>query len=68
MEEYEIETSVLGVPRLQYWHWGPVSGHKRRKRVFRTSASLQSAEIKTKSSFSIQRNKCKDDICLTLFA
>ena len=34
--------------------WGPVSGHKRRKHVFRTSEGLQSAEINTKSSFSIQ--------------
>ena len=34
--------------------WGPVSGHKRRKHVFRTSEGLQSAEINTESSFSIQ--------------
>ena len=34
--------------------WGPVSGHKRRKHVFRTSEGLQSAEINTDSSFSIQ--------------
>ena len=33
---------------------GPVSSHKRGKHVFRTSEGLQSAEINTKSSFSIQ--------------
>ena len=31
--------------------YGPVSGHKRRKHVFRTSEGLQSAEINTESSF-----------------
>ena len=35
--------------------WGPVSGHKRRKHVFRTSEGLQSAEINTESNFSIQK-------------
>ena len=33
---------------------GPVSGHKRRKHVFRTSEGLQSAEINPEISFSIQ--------------
>ena len=32
---------------------GPVSGHKRRKLVFRTSEGLQSAEINTKSIASV---------------
>ena len=38
---------------------GPVSGHKRRKQVFRTSESLQSAEINTENSFSIQETDVK---------
>ena len=38
---------------------GPVSGHKRRKHVFRTSEGLQSAEINTKSSFGIQETGVK---------
>ena len=38
---------------------GPVSGHKRRKHVFRTSEGLQSAEINTKSSFSIEETGVK---------
>ena len=38
---------------------GPVSGHKRRKHVFRTSEGLQSAEINTKSRFSIQETGFK---------
>ena len=38
---------------------GPVSGHKRRKHVFRTSEALQSAEINTESSFSIQEKGVK---------
>ena len=39
--------------------WGPVSCHKRRKHVFRTSEGLQSAEINTDSSFSIQEKGVK---------
>ena len=38
---------------------GPVSGHKRRKHVFRTRESLQSAVSNTKSSFSIQKTDVK---------
>ena len=37
----------------------PVSGHKRRKHVFLTLEGLQSAEINTKSSFSIQETGVK---------
>ena len=46
---------------------GPVSGHKRRKHVFLTSEGLQSAEINTKSSFSIQQTVVKPTTALTLF-
>ena len=37
----------------------PVSGHKRRKHVFLTLEGVQSAEINTKSSFSIQETGVK---------
>ena len=38
---------------------GPVSGHKRRKNVLRSLEGLQSAEINTESSFSIQETGVK---------
>ena len=46
-------------PTIDGTVWGPVSGHKRRKHVFRTSEGLQSAEINTESSFSIQETGVK---------
>ena len=47
-------SKILLFPFKNTTVWGPVSGHKRRKHVFRTSEALQSAEINTESSFSIQ--------------
>lgn len=54
-----LDIPRLGFPRIIYTVCGPVSGHKSRKHVFRTSEGLQSAEINTKSSFIIQETGVK---------
>ena len=53
-------SSYIKLPKeLRNTVCGPVSGHKRRKHVFLTSEGLQSAEINTKSSLSIQETGVK---------
>ena len=53
--------SKLPLQLTSIWKYsmGLVSGHKRRKHVFRTSEVLQSAEINTESSFSIHETGVK---------